>query len=385
MDGVDVSVLRRSEPPMGRTTDRAEPRTLRVAAIFVLSENGRKASLIAGGNGRAEQVVDVDVPANRLHLVTVDPDGKAWLKLRPRYDTKPDGRVGKIDSPPVFDVPPSLDELFLVAAKTHELERAYITQGSRRGRDREDKREIRARLAEVFLRSPELRAAEHPTPSKKRCYLINEGARLLFDADRDEPPAREVPAEAHRRFRADERAKRERNAAEHARRIEVHEEKMRFIAEWIAAHGSADQAERQAAGLLPVAEAIEAIADAAFAPLHDWPRYERNGAAVLQAHIRQHPNYRHAVVSGGELAVNDANATEATTVQWHAVQRARSLLPNATVTLRAHRLMWKSDANAPSLTVFGVLLVVNSGPITVRREFRIPLEVQTEFGGNTQV
>ena len=371
MDGASVSVLRRSDgATMGRING-AEPKALRVTAIYTLSENGRKASLMAGGNGRAEQVIDVDVPASRLHLVTVDAEGNARLKLRPRYDSKPDGRVGKIDSAPVFDVPPSLDELFLVAAKNYELERAYTTQGSRRERRREDQREIRARLAEVFLKSPELRAAEHPAPSKKRCYLINEGTRLLFDADRDDPPARDVPAEAHRRFRADERARRERNAAEHARRIALHEEKMRFIGEWIAAHGSADQRERQAAGLLPVAEAIEAIANETFAPLNDWPRYERNGAAVLQAHVRLHLNYRHAVIAERELAVNDTNAGEATAVQWQAVQRAKALLPDATVTLRAHRLTWKSDAHAPSITVFGLLLVVNRGPVTVRREFSI--------------
>lgn len=371
MENANLSVVPRPDSLPGATPS-SEPRTLRVTAIFALSESGRKASLLAGGDGRAEQTMDLDVPGNRLHLVTVDADGHAGLKLRPRYDTRSDGRIARIDASPVYDVPPSIDDLLLAAAKNHELERGYISQGSRRERHRQEQREARSRLAEQFLRSPEMRAAVHPPPSKKRCYLIAEIGRISFDADRDEPPARDVPEEAHRRFRADERARRERNLGEHARRIALHEEKRRFIAAWIAAKGTQDQRERHAVGLLPVTEIVDAMADEAFAPLCDWPRYKRNGAAVLQAHVRRHPQYKDAVITDRDVAVIDANASEATAGQWQAVQRAKALLPEATVTLRAHRLTWRADVNAPTVTVYGLLLVVNSGPITVRREFSVP-------------
>jgi hypothetical protein len=349
-----------------------EPRFLTVKAIYTLSENGRKASLLAGGDGRAEQTLDVQVAANRLHLVTVDADGNARLKLRPRYDTKLDGRIARIDTPPVYDTPPSLDELFLTAAKNHELERAYVTQSGRRERRREDQRELRAQLAQEFLKSPGQRAAAHPAPSKTRCYLITDAGRMLFDAERDEPPARDVPAEAHRRFRADERATRERNTAEHARRLALHEEKKRFIAEWIAAKGTRDQQERLAAGLLPITEAIEAIADEVFGVLRDWPEYSRNGAEVLQTHLRRYPQYAKVAISQADLTVVDANATQATAAEWDAAQRARSLVPNATVTLRTHRLTWRKKPTAPSVVMRGLLVAQNVGPFTVRREFRIP-------------
>jgi hypothetical protein len=368
MDSANLSMVPR---PAG-TAPSSEARTLRVTAIYTLSESGRKASLLAGGNGRAEQTIDLDVPGNRLHLVAVDADGHAGLKLRPRYDTRPDGRIARIDASPVYDAPPSIDDLLLTAAKNHELERAYVSQGSRRERHRQDQREFRLRLGEQFLHSPEMRAAAHPPPSKKRCYLMAEGRRLLFDADRDDPPARDVPEEAHRRFRADERARREQNLGEHARRVALHEEKSRFIAAWIAAKGTHDQRERHAVGLLPVSEAVDAIADEAFARLGDWPRYERNGAAVLQAHVRHYPQYKDAIITERDLAVIDGNASEATATQWQAVQRAKALLSEATVTLRAHRLTWRADVNAPTVTVYGLLLVVNCGPITVRREFSVP-------------
>ena len=48
-------------------TDAA--RMLAVTASYLLSEDGRKASLLSGGNGRALQELAIQVPANRLHLV----------------------------------------------------------------------------------------------------------------------------------------------------------------------------------------------------------------------------------------------------------------------------------------------------------------------------
>ena len=100
-----------------------------------------------------------------------------------------------------------------------------------------------------------------------------------------------MPAEAHRRFRADERARRERNTQERARRLALHEAKKQFIAEWMATKGTPEQQARQAAGMLPMAEAIEGIGDDAFAAFREWPPSVRDGAATLQARLRQYPQY----------------------------------------------------------------------------------------------
>jgi hypothetical protein len=360
-------------PSMSDATADALPapdaRTLRVTAMYLLSETGRKASLLDGGDGRAEQVMDVAVPSHRLHLVTVDGEGHARLKLRPRYDVRPDGRVMQINASPVYDRPPTLDDLFLSAARNHELERAYLAQGGRRGRPRDAQRDLRAQLAQAFLHDPTQRALLHPPPSAKRCHLLSVNGRMWFDADRDEPPARDVPAEAHRRFRADERARRERNLEERARRLALHEEKKRFIAEWIATRGARDQQERQAAGLLPMPEAIEAIADEAFGPLREWPRYVRNGPEALQAHLRHYPKYENVLVAEVDVAVADSDATTATREQWARAQEARSSLLDATVTLRSHRLIWRRDPTAPSLLLHGLLVVRTVGPLVLRREF----------------
>jgi hypothetical protein len=45
------------------------------------------------------------------------------------------------------------------------------------------------------------------------------------------------------------------------------------------------------------------------------------------------------------------------------------LLPDATVTLRVHKLAWKRDAQAPTLTLYGVLVASRVGPFTLRREY----------------
>ena len=61
------------------------------------------------------------------------------------------------------------------------------------------------------------------------------------------------------------RAKDERNRHDRAEQLALHEEKKRFIAEWVAVNGTDEQKVRQAAGVLPMAEAIEGITDREFA------------------------------------------------------------------------------------------------------------------------
>ena len=146
----------------------------------------------------------------------------------------------------------------------------------------------------------------------------------------------------------------------------------RFIAEWIGAREAPRSAGATCRPVPADARSDRAVADDVFAPLRDWPRYAYNGAQVLQAHLRRRTEYQSAVVADRDLAVTDGNATEATPDQWQALQRARALVPNATVTLRTHRLSWKAYPKAPAMTVYGLLVAQSVGPLTVRREFESP-------------
>lgn len=363
----------------GLVSDRASAsppetaRLLAVTATYLLSEEGRKASLLAGGDGRAVQQMSIQVPTSRLHLVTVDDEGVARLKLRPRYERDGEQQVIRTDAPPMYDSPPSLEDLYREAARNHELERAYHQQRTAvRTERRETQRQFRAQLAQAFMSDRVQRALVHPAPSPKRCYLTAERGRVLFDVNTDEGIAREVPPEAHRRFRADLRARREQNLHQRAEQLALYEEKKRLIAEWIAVHGTPEQRGRQAAGVLPMAEAIEAMTDEAFVVIGDRPRYLRDGAERLQAHLRQSPQYANAIVTSADLVVTSKNAAQATAAQWALVQELQAALPEATIVLRVHRLTWKHDLQAPTLTINGVLVTRKVGPFTLRREYAAP-------------
>jgi hypothetical protein len=49
--------------------------------------------------------------------------------------------------------------------------------------------------------------------------------------------------------------------------------------------------------MLPIEEAVEGMTNEAFAVAGDRPVYSRDGAARLQAHLRQYPQYAAASVT----------------------------------------------------------------------------------------
>jgi hypothetical protein len=149
----------------------------------------------------------------------------------------------------------------------------------------------------------------------------------------------------------------------------LHEEKKRVIAEWVAAYGTPDQKERQAAGVLPMDEAIEAITDQAFAALGSRPRYAHDGVDRLQEHVRRVPDFANAIIARGDLVVTSTNVDRMTAAQWALVNDVRALVPDATVILRAHKIGWKRDPRIAVGPVFGVLVTTRMRPFTLRREY----------------
>ena len=356
------------------TASQSEPtRLLTVTAIYLLSEEGRKALLLAGGNGRALQEVTVHVPANRLHLVAVDAQGRARLKLRPRFELNADQRVVRIDSLPTYDVPPTVEDLFREAGRNHQLEHAFHAERSAvRRTEEEADRERRAETADAFLNDPTQRPMRRPAPTPERCHLSTKYGRLMFDVRKDEGSARLVPPEAYRRFRADLRARDERRQRETAAQIASHEHKKRVIAEWIEQYGSPQQQARQATGVLPMEEALDAMADQAFAAGNAFEPYICDGAARVQQRLRLLPQYAEVVVHPTDLNIFGTDAVKATDAQWARVQQLKGVFPDATVVLREHRVAWKGDEQAPTLTAYGVIVTRTVGPFTLRREYAAP-------------
>lgn len=349
---------------------RAVPsvQTLAATAIYHLSETGRKASLLAGGNGKGVQRQAVQVPVTRLHLVSVGVSGHAKLKLQPRFE-RVDGRVVRHDTPPSYDALPTLDELLREAAKNYELSQEYR---SGRADARDAYLERRTEVARAFLQDASQRAMMFPPPNPARCFLNTPDGRMLFNSHADTGPARDVPREAYRRFRSDVRAKRERGKQLNAQTVARHEEKSRVIAEWVARRGTDDQRQRYAAGALPVAEAIEALTDEAFEVAADVPRHPFDGAERLQTHLRAITGRADLVIPSTELVIKGADVAEATADEWAVMRTLKSRLPDADVVLREHRLSWRRDPSLPSLCVYGALATRQVGPFVLRREFAVP-------------
>ena len=161
------------------------PQTVPVTAVFRLSEAGRKASLLAGGNGRRRQQIVCQIPVTRMHLVHVDDGGTARLKLRPRFETRPDQRVVRLDEAPVYDAPPSIESLLQEAARNHELEAAYHAQGLAYRSTRQDvTRSWRSQVAESFLRDTE--------PTSSHASFAHDPALRDFDRTRPDRVRRQT-------------------------------------------------------------------------------------------------------------------------------------------------------------------------------------------------
>jgi hypothetical protein len=84
------------------------------------------------------------------------------------------------------------------------------------------------------------------------------------------------------------------------------------------------------------------------------------------------PRYAHVVVTPSDLTIFGTDAVKATEAQWALVQQLKSVFPDATVVLREHRVAWKGDHQAPTLTAYGVIVTRTVGPFTLRREYAAP-------------
>ncbi|MEK7995814.1 MAG: hypothetical protein AAB403_18610 [Planctomycetota bacterium] len=350
-----------------------EAQSLKVSVVYGLSESGRKASLLTGGDGRARQQLSIQVPPTRMHLVAVDPAGVARLKLQPRYELTESERVVRHEGPPVYDAPPSIDDLYRDAARNHELERLFFAQRQAwRGQRREADRERRVTAAREFLANPAHRAMVHPAPTPKRCFVQTASGRVMFDVTSDLGMAKELPLEAYRRFRNDLHARRQQNLTLRAEQERLHEQKKAAADAWVADHGTADQRSRAAAGLLALDEVVASMTVDAFRAAADIPFYERDGVARLQEHLRNVTGDMDLVVALADLDVSSTDASSATAEQWQLVSRLQAKFPDAQVKVREHRLMSRRHPTMAPLVLFGILVTRRVGPFSLRREFAAP-------------
>jgi hypothetical protein len=369
-----MPTARRTESALHAVTPGVEPqRALKVRAEYRLSEVGRKASLLNGGNGQARQRVTLTLPATRLHLVQVAKDGVASLKLRPQFQLNAEQRIILVDARPAYDHVPTVDELLQDAARNHELERAFYGQKtSSRVTRREAYSQWLEQTARDFLADPTRRAIVHPAPTARMCQLATARGPIYYYAKVGSSVVRQVPLEAYRRFQNDLRIRRGQTEMQREHDVAINTERRRLMEEWVDAHGTPDQRERFAAGAMARSEWLAAAADCAFAPLAQLPVYDANGARTLQAFLRQLPAYASVVVTYADYRVVTRPLTTATPAQWEWMQWIRRLLPDANVHLRERELIWNADSRAPRHHTTTLLVTTKVGALTLRREFAVP-------------
>jgi hypothetical protein len=285
----------------------------------------------------------------------------------------------------MYDAPPTVDELYRAAAKNHELEAAYHAQRTAlKAKRTDDDRVRRQSLAETFFADKALRAASHPPPTPKTCYVVTDRGGVLFDVSTDQGLAKDVPPEAHRRFRADQRAYQEKVRQDQIAQAALHEEKKRFIAEWIAANGTEEEKARHAAGVLPMAEAVARITDHVFAPVGTRSVYVHDGAQRLQDFIRQITGDTAVVVTPADVVARSAHAVMASAEEWAAIREIQERLPEAHAVLRHHLLLSRRHQGVPSLVIIGALVTLKHGPFVLRREY-IVSDKQSAAASATEV
>ena len=203
--------------------------------------------------------------------------------------------------------------------------------------------------------------------------MATSGGRVMFDAATDVGPARDVPREAYRRFRADLRARKEQNLKRRAEHLALHEEKTRVIAEWVAdarIRGPARPARRRTAARRRSDRRAHRRRLRRVADVSPVPAGRRRAAAgIICGAVTGRTNI---VVAAAELQIVGVDATVASAAQWAVIQQLKSRLPDADVTLREHRLSWRRDPALPGLSVHGVLVTRHVGPFILRREFAVP-------------
>jgi hypothetical protein len=375
MEPVARPVLVRSELVDTPTTDApgSKPASgLTVTAVYHLSEAGRKASLLAGGDGHTVQRITVEIPANRLHLVSVNGHGIARLKLRPRYELDAEQQVTCIDMAPIYDHPPTIDELLRQAARNHQLERAYHAKRTIARDERSDTDRVRrTEIALAFLADKSQRALIHPSPTPERCYLATRYGHLRFDRIVDTGPAREIAKEALRRFRADVKANRERRAHERAEHVRLRDERWTTMIGWVDEHGTPDQKSRLNARLLPPSEIKDAMADQAFRALSHLPRYMHDGPERLRAHVEQWLGRKRQHVSDKDYVVFGHQVRTITDRQWAMLEEIRAAVPDTHVDLHLREFVWRRNPGVPRISQLTAVVTKKIGAVVLRREYLV--------------
>ena len=279
---------------------------------YWLSDRGRRDSLRHGGDGKRQQTaVGLITTPDDLDLFDVDDEGRISFdaSVAP-IDFEPDGkRHSSFHAPAKVDGVGRIDVLWDVVPTWHDLlEFARWVHWAAEQHDRARQLEWEAEHAAIkkvthdFLADPNARAeklAEDHVTIAGRDFWSN-----------TDPVVVEARARA---ARDDEELKKANRAT---------------LAKWTAHHGTSNQRQRLAAGLLPWKEIYEAAEAQLYVPLASFPLYKR---FELQEVCKCAPDGR------ANVKFQSVDTVELTAEEWEQYSKVRAAVPRATFQLREHR------------------------------------------------
>lgn len=187
---------------------------------------------------------------------------------------------------------------------------------------------------------------------ERMAHLLSEANRLI--ALRNEEDARQKAEEARLQREQEEREERE----EREREVRIKAQ----VAAWVEQHGTRSQKDRHREGYLPLGEVKDAMRNAAFTPLDDFPRYEKLHAVdVCEC---GYGGEDHCKVT---FAAEDSD--ELTETEYENVRAIRHRLPEAKVQPRIHVGTGSGCNN--TVTRKSALVTVKVGEFDFSREYAI--------------
>lgn len=138
--------------------------------------------------------------------------------------------------------------------------------------------------------------------------------------------------------------------------------KEEYVRQWVSEKGTPSQKDRMAANLLDHDEVVNDIRNEVFAPLNDFPRYEKLKSIDICTCDCQYSDVDHC-----DCEFNSITKESATEEEFDLMQQIKKLMPDADLDLREH--VGKSEQCDNTVKRTGILVTMKAGEFTFSREY----------------
>lgn len=337
---------------------------MQVRITYFLSQIGQKESLRTGGNGARKQRLEGEIDQKDLDIMEINESGALSLDIvhgaKSGYADPLNPQWAKI----FFDAPFSDIESAIADYRSILAQRVEVIAGLKTAEE-EKKRKKDDELVATRIKQQAAIDEFFADPSQRETsYATCMGIDIS-----DHPQAQDWRTERDRRASADKASE----AAENLRRETA---KLQQIAAWVKQNGTENQKQRLAASLLPAEEVMKAIEEHAFAPLADFPMYQKITAGAVRRTCSMKCECEYGDPCDVDFKAYEFD--EASADNWDAMRRMTALLPSdATVSLRMHEGVCQDRSckwgnGEGHLEQKGIYVKLVVGGFTFNREFAIP-------------